>query len=46
MMTRDTRGETTQANLFKPLLQDIVSQKHPLVLLADSIDWKSFEDAS
>jgi len=45
MMTRDTRGETTQANLFKPLLRDIVSQKHPLVLLADSIDWKSFEDA-
>lgn len=45
MMTRDTRGQTTQANLFKPLLRDIVSRQHPLVLLADSIDWKSFEDA-
>ena len=45
MMTRDTRGQTTQANLFKPLLRDIVAPRHPLVLLADSIDWKSFEDA-
>ena len=45
MMTRGTRRHTTQANLFKPLLRDIVSHQHPLVLLADSIDWKSFEDA-
>ena len=45
MMTRNTEERTTQANLFKPLLRDIVSPTHPLVLLAGSIDWKRFEDA-
>lgn len=34
-----------QPDLFKPLLRDIVDPAHPLIRLADSIDWSAFEDS-
>lgn len=33
-----------QRNLFKPLLSDYIDMHHELVLLANKIDWKYFED--
>lgn len=33
-----------QRDLFKPLLRDFIDIDHELVLLADKIDWKYFED--
>ena len=32
-----------QRNLYRPLLFDFIDRKHELVLLADTIDWKYFE---
>lgn len=42
MMTKNR--PSGQGNLFREALRDLVDPKHPLVLLADAIDWKSFED--
>jgi IS5 family transposase len=33
-----------QRNLFNPLLSDFIDMSHELVLLADKIDWKYFEN--
>ena len=33
-----------QKDLFSPLLLDFIDQKHELVLLANRIDWKHFEN--
>lgn len=41
MMTK-TKPET-QRDLFRPLLAEIIDMKHPLVVLADKIDWREFE---
>ena len=35
---------TTQSSMFSSLI-DIVDQQHPLVLLADKIEWQRFEDS-
>ena len=34
----------SQMNLFQPLLKEFIDMDHELVLLADKIDWKYFED--
>lgn len=34
-----------QFNLFQPLLKEFIDMKHEMVLLADRIDWKYFEDS-
>ena len=34
-----------QKNLFRPILKDIINPKHELVILANQIDWKDFEDS-
>lgn len=34
-----------QGNLFSPLLKDFIDMNHELVLLAEKIDWKHFEDS-
>lgn len=44
MMTRTEKNAAAQPDFFKPLLRDIVDPGHPMVRLADAIDWKSFED--
>ena len=44
MMTETNTDKTVQKDMFKPLLRDIISMKHPLVRLADEIDWKSFDE--
>lgn len=33
-----------QRNLFRPILKDIINPNHELVILANQIDWKSFEN--
>lgn len=35
---------TAQSSMFSSLI-DIVDQQHPLVLLADKIEWQRFEDS-
>jgi len=37
-------GVQNQKNLFKPLLSEFIDNNHELVLLADKIDWKYFEN--
>ena len=44
MMTKNRGKNEKQGELFKTFLKDLISQKHPLVRLAHSIDWQSFED--
>ncbi len=34
-----------QRNLFRPVLKDIINPNHELVILANQIDWKDFEDS-
>jgi IS5 family transposase len=34
-----------QFNLFQPLLKEFINMEHEMVLLAERIDWKYFEDA-
>ena len=34
-----------QGDLFKLHLRDLVNPSHPMVRLADKVDWKQFEDA-
>jgi IS5 family transposase len=36
--------ENSQRDLFRPMLTDFVNMEHELVLLANAIDWKYFED--
>lgn len=43
-MTKSDIRKAQQGDLFKPLLRDIVSPRHAMVKLADTIDWQSFED--
>lgn len=46
MMTRNETGNRPeQGRFFNPFLKDIIDRNHPMVRLADSIDWKNFEDA-
>jgi IS5 family transposase len=45
MMTRNKTTDPQQADLFKVFLKDIVDLSHPLVRLADQVDWKQFEEA-
>jgi IS5 family transposase len=35
--------DTTQGELFRPLLMEMINKDHPLALLADTIDWQYFE---
>ena len=44
MMTKSSKDQGIQADLFKPLLVDIISMSHELVLLEKAIDWKRFEE--
>lgn len=37
--------DQTQQKLFQPHLKDFIDKEHELVLLADQIDWKHFEDS-
>jgi IS5 family transposase len=37
-------SNNNQASLFYDNLINIINKKHPLVLLADKIDWKYFEN--
>ncbi len=34
-----------QKNLFRPILKDIINPNHELVILANQINWKDFEDS-
>lgn len=34
----------SQMNLFQPLLKEFINMNHEMVLLADKIDWKYFEE--
>jgi len=44
MMTRSKKGNRPeQGRLFNPFLKDIIDLNHPMVRLADSIDWGCFE---
>jgi len=36
--------DTSQRELFRPLLVEIIDKEHELVLLADTIDWQYFEN--
>jgi IS5 family transposase len=42
---RPSLGEPTpaQPDLFRPRLLDIIDPAHPLVRLADAVDWPAFE---
>jgi len=37
--------QITQRELFHPMLKDFIDPQHKLVLLADSIDWRHFEES-
>mgnify|MGYP001796942806 CR=1 FL=1 len=37
--------DQNQRDLFSPLLKDFINMKHELVLLAEKIDWKHFENS-
>lgn len=39
-----SENERNQGNLFKVMLKDVVDSKHPLVTLANSINWESIEN--
>lgn len=46
MMTRSEKaGGPEQGRLFNPFLKDMIDPRHPMVRLADSIDWGNFEEA-
>jgi len=36
--------EVTQRELFRPILKDFIDPRHELVLLANAIDWRYFEN--
>lgn len=42
MISKQSSAESGQRHLYKPFLREIVCCDHPLVKLADSIDWESF----
>jgi IS5 family transposase len=44
MISKKNNSESGQRHLYKPFLREIVCSDHPLVKLADSIDWESFHD--
>ncbi|MDR2477265.1 MAG: hypothetical protein LBD18_05730, partial [Treponema sp.] len=37
--------DQNQRELFRPLLADLIDPRHELALLANRIDWNSFETA-
>jgi len=39
-----TLPDKNQRELFRPLLLDLIDKQHELVLLADAIDWRYFEN--
>ncbi|MDR1459672.1 MAG: IS5 family transposase [Bacteroidales bacterium] len=39
-----TLPDKNQRELFRPLLMDLIDERHELVLLADRIDWRYFEN--
>ena len=45
MMTRNNASDPRQDELFKVFLKDLVDLAHPLVRLAEQVDWKQFEEA-
>ena len=45
MMTRNNASDPRQDDLFKVFLKDLVDLAHPLVRLAEQVDWKQFEEA-
>ena len=45
MMTRNKTSDPHQGDLFKVYLRDLINPSHPMVRLADQVDWKQFEDA-
>lgn len=44
MITRHHNDPNPQASLFQVLLRDIVNPENPLVKLANTIDWKAFDE--
>jgi len=42
---KGTSADTTQRDIFRPLLVDFIDIDHQLVVLADRIDWNHFEQA-
>jgi len=44
MFSKKDEGSADQGLLFNSYLKDIISLDHPLVKLADAIDWLSFEE--
>jgi len=44
MIAKNDTSESGQRHLYKPFLKEIVCLDHPLVKLADAIDWDSFHD--
>ena len=45
MMTRKQTTDPHPGDLFTVYLRDLVNPSHPMVRLADQVDWKQFEDA-
>ena len=45
MMTRNKTSDPHQGDLFKVFLRDLVDPAHPMVRLADQVDWNQFEEA-
>ena len=45
MMTRNKTSNAHQGDLFKVFLRDLVDPEHPMVRLAEQVDWKQFEEA-
>lgn len=43
MPKKITDNERNQGDLYKVMLRDVVDPKHPLVILADSIEWEAIE---
>ena len=44
MFNKNNDSLKVQSQLFNTYLKDIISSKHPLVFLADSINWSSFDE--
>lgn len=43
MKPRLSQPNPAQCDLFRPRLRDLVNPDHPLVKLAEAVDWKAFE---
>lgn len=43
MLNKNTGSPEVQGQFFRTFLKDIVSSKHPLIILANTIDWSNFD---